>query len=150
MLTPLDIQKREFGKAIRGYNEREVDEFMMLVSQAMEKHIVDVAEQKDRNLRLTEDLSKYKQLEKTMSDTLVVAKKTSEDMLKTASQQADNIVKEAELRAIQMIEQAKKDIQLMQEQKMMMEKDLEGFRMRMEAMLRAQLDVAESYRSDLT
>src|SRR5262249_4185546 len=34
-LTPVDVQQKEFRLAMRGYNEREVDEFLDLVTEEM-------------------------------------------------------------------------------------------------------------------
>lgn len=34
-LTPVDVQQKEFRLAVRGYNEREVDEFLDLVTEEM-------------------------------------------------------------------------------------------------------------------
>ena len=31
MLTPFDIQEKEFSRSVRGYREEEVDEFLNLV-----------------------------------------------------------------------------------------------------------------------
>ena len=37
MITPLDIQNKEFTKAIRGYKEVEVDDFLDKVIESYEK-----------------------------------------------------------------------------------------------------------------
>ena len=37
MITPLDIQNKEFSRGVRGYKEEEVDEFLDLITVDMEK-----------------------------------------------------------------------------------------------------------------
>jgi cell division initiation protein len=37
MITPLDIQNKEFPKVVRGYKEEEVDGFLDLVTLDLEK-----------------------------------------------------------------------------------------------------------------
>ena len=39
MLTPLDIQNKQFPRSVRGYNENEVEEFMALIVRSMEELI---------------------------------------------------------------------------------------------------------------
>ncbi len=37
MITPLDIQNKEFPKVVRGYKEEEVDSFLDLLTLDLEK-----------------------------------------------------------------------------------------------------------------
>ncbi len=39
MITPLEVQTKEFPKALRGYNENEVDEFLNEVMVTLENYI---------------------------------------------------------------------------------------------------------------
>ena len=36
MITPLDIQNKEFGKGVRGYKEEEVDSFFNLMKAGID------------------------------------------------------------------------------------------------------------------
>lgn len=50
-LSPLDIHNKVFGKAFRGYDEEEVNEFLVVVGKEYEKVYKE-------NLELKEQLSK--------------------------------------------------------------------------------------------
>mgnify|MGYP001201278231 CR=1 FL=1 len=149
MITPLDIQKKQFSKQLRGLNEKEVQTFLQEVFQTLEKHINDNAEIKEKMSRNIEEIQKYRTIEKTLSETLIVAKRTAEDLMINARKEAEQIVMQAKLQAKAIEEQSKRDTHVVQSQRMMMEKDLEGFRLRMEGLLRAQLDVVSHYKPDV-
>lgn len=149
MITPLDIQKKQFSRSFRGLNEKEVQSFLEELFATLEKHINDNADLKERMSRNIEEVSKYKAIEKTLTETLVVAKRTSEDLVMNARKEAEQIVAKAKLQAQMIEEQSKRDLMAIQNQRMMMEKDLEGFRLRMEGLLRAQLDVVSHYKPDV-
>ena len=132
MITPLDIQKKQFSKSFRGLSEREVQSFLQEIFQTLEKHINENAELKDKMTRNIEEIQKYRNIEKTLSETLVIAQRTSEDLMVNARKEADQIILQAKLQAKAIEEQSKRDLHMTQSQRMMMEKDLEGFRLRME------------------
>ena len=61
MITPADIEYKEFTKAVRGYKEEEVDAFLDLIIVDMEKLIRE-------NRKLKEELQKAKgQVDKHIS-----------------------------------------------------------------------------------
>jgi len=59
MITPLDIQNKEFRRSIRGYNEAEVDEFLDEVMKDFEKLYKENMELKDKILVLNEQIDRY-------------------------------------------------------------------------------------------
>ena len=48
MLTPIDIQNKEFPKAVRGYKEEEVDGFLDLLTLDLEKLIEENRKQQSK------------------------------------------------------------------------------------------------------
>ncbi len=149
MITPLEVQKQQFKKSINGYNRDEVDDYMEMVANALEKHINENIILKEKLDRKDEEIEHYKNIERTMSDTLVVAKQTAEELTSSAKQTAQNIINQAEIDAKALkteLDEQVADMMCCQQQ---MEKDLEAFRMRLEAMLRAQLEIVANYSNDL-
>lgn len=149
MITPLDVQKKVFNRSLRGFSERDVNHFLQEVGQSLEKHINDNAELKERMVRVMDEVGKYKAIETTLSETLIVAKKAADDLISVSKKEAEQIIASAKLQAYTIEEQTRRDIQALQTQRMMMEKDLDGFRLRMESLLRAQLDVVSHYKGDI-
>ncbi len=149
MITPLDVQKQQFKKSLNGYNRDEVDDYMAMVADTLEKHINENIMLKEKLDRKDEEIKHYKNIERTMSDTLVVAKQTAEELMVSAKQTAQNTIDQAEIDAQTIKCEAEAMVAHTMRKQQEMEKDLEAFRMRLEAMLRAQLDIVANYSNDL-
>ena len=80
MITPLDIQNKEFKKSFRGYKESEVDQFLDEIIEDYEKLYKENIELKDKILILTEQIKQYNNLEETLKDTLIVAQSTADEV----------------------------------------------------------------------
>ena len=101
MLTPMDIHNREFKKGLRGYKESEVDEFLDRIVIDYEKLMRDNEKLKEQ-LRITDkELTHYRNLEKNLQDTLVVAQKTADEVVSAAKKNAremrENSVRESKI-----------------------------------------------------
>ena len=99
MLTPLDIQKQEFGVKMRGYNADEVDDFLDLVGADYEKLYRENKELKDKMIVLNKAIEEYKNIENSLRNALLYAQNTAEDVKKNANEKAQNIIQEAENKA---------------------------------------------------
>ena len=106
MLTPVDIENKEFKKGIRGYREDEVDEFLDLVKEDFENVYRENLELKDKIRMYQEQVSKFENIEETLKATLITAQTAAEDTCSAANKKAKIIVEEAELRSRQIIGQA--------------------------------------------
>lgn len=96
MLTPLEIQKIEFKKKMGKYVPAEVDEIFQVIAGDYETIYKENIKLRDR-LEVLEDLvNKYKSMEDTMRDTLIVAQKAADDLNKGAAQKAEAIIAKAE------------------------------------------------------
>lgn len=152
LLTPMDIHNHQFKKSIRGYNENEVDDFL-------DKIVVDFEKLLRENERLQNDLNlleveidKYRRLEKTMNDTLLMAQRTADDVISAARKNADemkentarecqNIREQARIEADKQIEaaNAKRDAILEDYSKLVSEKN--SFLLKMRTMLESELAI---------
>lgn len=96
MLTPLELQKIEFKKKMGGYAKNDVDEIFAVVKGDYETIYKENIKLRDK-LEVLEDLvNKYKSMEDTMRDTLIVAQKAADDLNKSAVQKSEAIIKKAE------------------------------------------------------
>jgi cell division initiation protein len=105
-LTPLEIQKQTFARAIKGYNPDEVRAYLHLVAEEIER----LVRENDRYARdtamLREDLEDHANRERILKDTLLSAQKVAEDLIVNARKEAELIVKDAELLSERVIGQA--------------------------------------------
>ena len=105
-LSPLEIQKQTFSRALKGYHPDDVRAYLHLVAEEIE-HLV---RENDRLSRETaamrEDLEDHSNRERILKDTLLSAQKVAEDLTGNARKEAELIVKDAELLADRVIGQA--------------------------------------------
>ena len=105
-LTPLEIQKQVFARALKGYNPDEVRGYLSLVAEEIERLVKDVDRLSRENAMLREELDDHSQRERILKDTLLSAQKVSEDVKSNARKEAELIVKDAELLSERVIAQA--------------------------------------------
>ncbi|HUP59734.1 MAG TPA: DivIVA domain-containing protein [Thermoanaerobaculia bacterium] len=105
-LTPLEIQKQIFSRAIKGYSPDEVRAYLHLVAEEIER----LVRENDRLSRdvavLREDLEDHSNRERILKDTLLSAQKVAEDLITNARKEAELVVKDAELLAERLVGQA--------------------------------------------
>ena len=93
MLTPLDIENKKFSKQMMsGYSVDEVDEFLDEITADYEKLYKESAEAKNKIEDMQEDMAKYKNIENTLNNTLIMAQTAADDVKNLAKQQAEAIL----------------------------------------------------------
>jgi len=102
-ITPLDIQQKQFRSVFRGLHQEEVAAFLDMVRIEMEGLVRDNASLKDNNRRLAEDLEDYKERDRAIKDTLMMAQRMTEDIRQGASKEADILMAEARTQAEQIV-----------------------------------------------
>jgi cell division initiation protein len=105
-LTPLDIQRQTFSRALKGYNTDEIRAYLQLIAEEIERLIRDVDRLSRENAMLREDLDEHNARERILKDTLLSAQKVSEDVKANAQKEAELIVKDAELLSERLTSQA--------------------------------------------
>jgi cell division initiation protein len=105
-LTPLDIQRQTFSRALKGYNVDEIRAYLQLIAEEIERLLKDVDRLARENAMLREELDEHNARERILKDTLLSAQKVSEDVKANAQKEAELIVKDAELLAERLTGQA--------------------------------------------
>ncbi len=105
-LTPIDIQKQNFSKTFRGFDENEVRSYLSLISEEYEQLIQEIEKFSRESTQIREQLAEYADRERMLKDTLLSAQKVSEDVKANAHKEASLIVKDAELLAERIVSQA--------------------------------------------
>ena len=148
MITPLDIENKKFSKKLNGYNADEVDEFLDELTIEYEKLYKENASLKSNAEELNTDVGKYKNIESSLQNTLLMAQKTADEIQEVAKQQAENIVKEAELKAKATAEEATKELTAKEKELVEMKKQFDVYKAKMESLLIAQLELLKDMNED--
>lgn len=106
MLTPIEIENKEFKKSLRGYNEDAVDEFLDIVKEDFENLYRENLDLKEKMRLYKLEIDKYENIEETLKATLITAQSAAEDTCHAANTKAKVMIEEADLKARQIIEQA--------------------------------------------
>jgi len=108
-VTPVDIQQIGFRKVFRGYDRREVDEFLAGLSETFEEFSKENRDAKDRIEALESALAELKRKEDLLSQTLVSAERMVDDMRRQAQREAELRVREAEVAADNLTRKAREE-----------------------------------------
>ena len=142
MLTPLDIENKKFQKQMmNGYNVDEVDDFLDEITADYEKMYKENTELRAEIERSKGDLDKYKNIEQTLQNTLVMAQKTADDVKNIAKQQADQIVNEAKGSAQKQVDDLDNQIIAKRRELDNVKKQFDIYKAKMESLLISQLEL---------
>lgn len=146
MLTPQDIDKKVFKRAMRGYEIADVEEFLQELGQDYEELYRENLAAKERVAMLSEAVQKYKAMEETLQNALEVARRNGEDIEELAQGQAERVMESARLQAKAMIDKASAEVATIKLRQEEMKRENEVFCGKMIELLHAQLDSIKSYR----
>ena len=113
-LTPLDIQQMKFSACFRGYDRKEVDHFLEVVTSAYEEVLKDYQVLRDQRTGLEKQLTEWRRKEETISQAVVATQDVVKDLKRNACREAELIIKEAELRAETIIRDAQAQVAAME------------------------------------
>ncbi len=115
-LTPLDVRRYEFGKALRGYDPERVNQFRDQVAEELERlgRVNQELEAKARGFH--EQLRAFRERDKAINDALVSAQQLRGDIHEQADKEAQLIIREARVEADRIVEGARHDIRRLEDQ----------------------------------
>lgn len=149
MLTPLDIENKRFSKQMmNGYNVEEVDDFLDEIGADYAKKSRDLQE-KDKELdELKKEIEKYKSLESTLQNTLVMAQSTAEEVKNVAKKQADQLLTEAKSTAEREAIDLEQKISFKKRELESIQKQFDIYKAKMESLLISQLELLKEVNKD--
>jgi cell division initiation protein len=105
-ISPMDIQRQEFARVVRGYDREEVRTYLNIVAEevAALQRERDSLDQQVQNMQGL--LDEHRQREAILKNTLLTAQRVSEEIREVARKQSENVVKEAEMQADRLLELA--------------------------------------------
>ncbi|CDD27496.1 MAG: DivIVA domain-containing protein [Clostridia bacterium] len=149
MITPLDIENKKFAKQMmNGYNVDEVDDFLDELTLDYGKLYKENAELKAQREELDSNVGKYKNIENTIQNTLIMAQKTADEVQEVAKKQAEQIIKDAEFQAKNSVEELNTQILLKQKELEDLKKQFDVYKAKMESLLISQLELLKDHKED--
>lgn len=98
-LSPVNIKRQEFSKAVRGYSIGEVNDFLEKVAEEVESALKENETLRRTVDHLNLDIERYKTIEDSLQKALIAAQESSGLALQKANDEAARIVEEAGIEA---------------------------------------------------
>lgn len=98
-LTVLEIETKKFRKRLRGYDPVQVDAFLQLVATHYEEILTENHQMREELIGLREETQRYRAMENTLKESLVLAQKSADETRANAHKEAELILREARLQA---------------------------------------------------
>lgn len=107
-LTPLDVRKKsdDFKRAVRGYEQAQVDAFLDLCADRLEQLMQRDARLQAEVTGLRERVGAYEEREKALNEALVTAQELREEARSQAERSAELKLREAEQDAARILQEA--------------------------------------------
>ncbi len=106
-ISPIEIRKKEFEKAFRGYEKEEVDAFLQTLSQEWEKVQEESRELQRKVEFLEKEVTRMREVEATLYKTLKTAEDTSSNIIEQSNKAAELHVREAQMNAEALLNEAR-------------------------------------------
>lgn len=102
-LTPHDIRAQEFQRAMRGYDQTQVEGFKERVAEELDRLLRDRIRLEERLKGILEQLRTYRDRERAMNEALVAAQEMRVELQGQATREADIFLAEARLEASRIV-----------------------------------------------
>ena len=143
MLTPLDIENKRFPTKFKGYDDVEVDAFLDQLTIDYERLYKENAELRTQVEDNKKELEHYRNVEKTLQNTLVMAQTTAEDIKMNAQSRAEQIIRDAQSEARKATEEITKEEFDIRRRTEELKRQFSVYKAKMEALLISQLELLQ-------
>ena len=104
-LTPMDINNKEFKSArFGGYNEEDVDSFLDLIADDLEKMTMEKDSMVEELEKVKKKLAEFEEMQSSLQSALITASKSAEDVKEQSKREAAELLtnarKESDLRRV--------------------------------------------------
>lgn len=147
-ISPLDIRKQSFKKSMRGVDAEEVRIFLELVASEYEKVLQDNAMMAEKLRYQDERLHEYRELEKSMRNSLVTADRIASESRESSEREAGRLVQDAHLRADRILQDARERLQILIGEIEALKSKKEVYARRFWALVESQLSVLQEHMQD--
>jgi cell division initiation protein len=154
-IRAIDIRRKEFKSAFRGYDANQVDDFLDAVADEVERNYTENERMREEVSSLRDRLQQFEDLEGSIRAALVHAERASNDLRKAASREAEGIkqsarreadftIREAQSRSHQMLADASARIERVQDSYTALQEAKRSFANDFRHLLKTYTDVVEN------
>jgi cell division initiation protein len=104
VMTPLDLPAQQFKSSVRGFDRREVLEFVTELAADYEEALREADRLRDDLGRTQALVEEHREQERNLRATLMTAQKLADEIRNTAEQESQRIIAEAQARAADLLQ----------------------------------------------
>lgn len=143
-LTPLDVRRYDFGRALRGYDPKRVDTFRDQVAEEMER-LTRVNQDLDSKARtFHEQLRAFRERDKALNDALISAQQLRGELKEQTERESQLTIREAQAEAEKIVEAARNEVRRMQAELDALDRSRRSYLAQMRTVLSRQLSELEA------
>src|SRR5215207_7746407 len=154
-IRPIDVRRKEFKSAFRGYDANQVDDFLDAVADEFERNYTENQRMREEVSSLRDRLQQFEDLEGSIRAALVHAEQASNDLRRAATQEAEDIkqsaqreadftIREAQSRSHQMLADSSARIERVQDSYAALQEAKRSFANDFRHLLKTYTDVMEN------
>jgi len=138
-LTPLDVRRYDFGKALRGYDPERVEQFRAQVAEELERlaRLNQELELKARGFH--EQLRAFRERDKAINDALISAQQLRGEIREQADREAQLVIREAKAEGERLLEGTRSEIRRLEDEIVGLERTRRSFLAQLRAVAERQL-----------
>jgi cell division initiation protein len=145
-LEPSQIEKKEFGLSLRGYNQKEVDQFLIEVGNR------ELVEEKKALLEELENSKKERELylskEKRIEEALISAQRSAQLISESSQERAKLIIKEAEIRAKEVVKKDEEKLKSLGDEIEKLERQKRLFIVKLKSLIKTHFELLNFYEEE--
>jgi DivIVA domain-containing protein len=143
-LTPLDVRRFPFSRAMRGYEPARVEEFREQVANELERLTRLNQDLEARAKGFHEQLKSFRERDKALNDALISAQQLRAEIREQAEREAQLILREARAEAERLVEATRSDIRSLTEQLQALERTRRAYLAQLRSLVERQLAQIEA------
>lgn len=148
MLTPIEIKKQEFSRAMRGYDADEVRSFLEGIADDFERLVESNRLQTSEMERLKGELEAFQRMEQNLKEALVNAQETLREARDGSRREGELIKREAELEAEKIIAESYKKLDDLRREVESLHYRRDALVRKLKSLLRSELELIELLEGD--
>jgi cell division initiation protein len=147
-LSPLDIAKHEFSKAMRGYDPAEVRAFLERLADDVSALQTQIASLVEQTRTYEAKINTYQNLEQSLRDSVVASQENIKSTRELVEAERQNMLREAKVSAEEMRISAEREILGLQEEVRSLRMHRDAYIKRFKFLLRSQGEILSLIESD--
>lgn len=138
-LTPLDVRRYDFGRALRGYDPERVDQFREQVAEELERLTRLNQELEAKAKGFHEQLRAFRERDKALNDALVSAQQLRSEIAEQAEREGQLVVREARAEGERLLDEKRGELRRMEQELATLDRSRRAFVAQSRALIERQL-----------